>query len=175
MTRIKLNEKAQSMFLEYLKKKKEIISRIQKNLGKLVTESIPNYSTPEPPPIPNNNPSIHDLIIQDLQDRKDFGLQKYGTILQVGNGRKTAVDLHQELLDGVVYSRLLIEENKAIIKALLKMASQYLKTEDDLLFSCHMGAGEDALDILEQLGYVTLMGYTHYAFTQKAIDLMDED
>lgn len=133
-----------------------------------------NYSTPEPLPIPNNNPSIHDLIIQDLQDRKQFGLDKYGTPLQFGNSRKTATDLYQELLDAACYSRLLIEENKALVKALLKMSSQYLKTEDNLLFSCHMGAGEDALDILEQLGYVTLMGYTHYAFTQKAIDLMEE-
>jgi hypothetical protein len=69
-----------------------------------------NYSTPEPHPIANTNPSIHDLVIQDVQDRKAFGLSKYGTILQANNGRKSLIDLYQELLDAACYCRLLIEE-----------------------------------------------------------------
>ena len=70
------------------------------------------YSTPEPPPVPNNNPSIHDLVVADIEDRKQFGLEKYGTLLQAGNGRKGLIDLYQELLDAACYCRLLIEESR---------------------------------------------------------------
>jgi hypothetical protein len=48
--------------------------------------------------------------MQDIQDRKEFGLQKYGQLLQPNNGRKGLVDLYQELLDACCYCRLLIEE-----------------------------------------------------------------
>jgi hypothetical protein len=135
------------------------------------------YSTPEPPPIANNNPSIHDLVIQDMQDRKQFGLDKYGTILQACNGRKTVVDLHQELLDAVVYSRSLIEEQNAIIKALLLMCQQYLSiSKDNDLSHWHMTAGEFTLDLLESLGYVQPNKALPEAwqFTEKAIAMLDD-
>jgi hypothetical protein len=133
------------------------------------------YSTPEPPPKTNDNLSVHDLVIQDMQDRKQFGLDKYGTILQACNGRKTAVDLHQELLDAVVYSRSLIEEQNAIINALLLMAQQYLSiTKDNDLSHWHMTAGEVTLDLLESLGYVEPQERPEFwQFTQKAIELME--
>jgi len=136
------------------------------------------YSTPEPPPKPNNNPSIHDLVIKDMEDRKAFGLEKYGTILQACNGRKTAVDLHQELLDAVVYSRSLIEEQNAIIRALLLMVQQYLSVEQEPGGLSHwfMTAGEFTLDLLESLGYVEPQKERpeFWQFTQKAIELMDD-
>jgi hypothetical protein len=69
-----------------------------------------NYSVPELPPIPNNNPVIHDLVIKDIEDRKEFGFQKYGTFLQAGNGRRSLRDAYQELLDFVVYFRQYLEE-----------------------------------------------------------------
>lgn len=75
-----------------------------------------NLSIPEPAPIPNNRRSIHDLVIEDLEnffidsylvkdvkDRKQFGLDKYGTILQSGNGRNALKDAFQESLDAIVY------------------------------------------------------------------------
>ena len=75
-----------------------------------------NLSIPEPAPMPNNRRSIHDLVIEDLEnffidsylvkdvkDRKQFGLDKYGTILQSGNGRNALKDAFQESLDAIVY------------------------------------------------------------------------
>lgn len=87
-------------------------------------------ATPGPPPVHNDGPSMHDLVIKDLLSRepqwdlsvgsarhlrdqvaedllarKEFGLDKYGTILQIGNGRNFLLDLYQELLDAVVYAR----------------------------------------------------------------------
>ena len=73
-----------------------------------------NYSVPEPTPKANNNPSIHDLVIQDIQDRKNFGLQKYGTTLQAGNGRKGLVDAYQEALDLCCYLKQVIEESLTV-------------------------------------------------------------
>lgn len=62
-------------------------------------------STPEPPPSGGYGPSIHDLVIADIEQRKAFGLAKYGTILQVGDGRRSLVDAYQEALGLAVYLR----------------------------------------------------------------------
>jgi hypothetical protein len=74
-----------------------------------------NLSIPEPAPIPNNSPGVHYLVIDDLdgsrffrliphiEDRRQFGLEKYGTLLQVGNGRDALKDAFQEALDAIVY------------------------------------------------------------------------
>lgn len=59
----------------------------------------------QPPPIPNNSPSIHDLVIADVLARKALGLQKYGTLLQAHNGRKVLQDWYEELLDALCYAK----------------------------------------------------------------------
>jgi len=84
------------------------IVRSEKMTG--ISKPRASYSVPEPKPVPNDNPSIHDLVIADIEDRKKFGVEKYGTLLQAGNGRKSLVDLYQELIDAACYCRLLIEE-----------------------------------------------------------------
>ncbi len=40
----------------------------------------------------------------DLQARAEVGLKKYGTKLRVNNGRKAAVDVYQEVMDGMMYA-----------------------------------------------------------------------
>lgn len=59
----------------------------------------------EPAPVPNEGPSMHDLVIEDMKARKQFGLEKYSTVLQAFNGRKPLKDLYEELLDAVVYAK----------------------------------------------------------------------
>lgn len=63
-------------------------------------------------PIANDGPSMHDLVIEDLRERKAFGLRKYGSLLQAYNGRSGIKDLYDELMDALVYTRQLIEENQ---------------------------------------------------------------
>ena len=65
----------------------------------------------EPLPIPNNNVAIWDLVKQDIEERNQAGIQKYGTPLQAFNGRNPLIDAYQEALDLVVYLRQAIEEN----------------------------------------------------------------
>lgn len=64
----------------------------------------------EPAPLHNDNPSIHDLVIKDMQSRKELGLAKYGTILQAGNGRNALKDAYEEVLDLAMYLKQKLEE-----------------------------------------------------------------
>lgn len=61
-------------------------------------------------PIPNELPQIADLVIADINKRRQHGIQTYGVPLQPMNGRDAMVDLYEELLDGAHYIRQRIEE-----------------------------------------------------------------
>lgn len=63
-----------------------------------------------PMPVPNDGPSMHDLVCADMQQRKQFGLNRYGTLLQAHNGRDALQDAYEEALDLAVYLRQVIEE-----------------------------------------------------------------
>jgi len=82
----------------------------------------------QPLPVPNDGPSMHDLVIADLDrwpeedpairdairgllaDRKRIGLERYGSLLQAHNGRNARRDLLEELADAAVYGRQLQAE-----------------------------------------------------------------
>ncbi len=66
------------------------------------------------PPIKNDKPAIWDLVIADMVHRDRVGRERYGTPLQVNNGRDALRDLFEELLDAVVYCRQLTEEMKCL-------------------------------------------------------------
>lgn len=68
-------------------------------------------SDPQPAPSGNGQPVV-DAVLADVQSRRDFGLQKYGTLLRTHNGRDAAWDLYQELLDAVMYLRQFILERQ---------------------------------------------------------------
>lgn len=74
--------------------------------------TIPDYLNGEPEPIHNEHPSIHDLVIADMEKRKQMGYDKYKTYLQKWNGRKALQDLYEELLDACCYLRQQLEEDK---------------------------------------------------------------
>ena len=81
----------------------------------------------QPLPVPNDGPSMHDLVIADLKawtapreevnavrdillGRKRLGLERYGSLLQAGNGRDWRRDLAEELADAAAYARQGLEE-----------------------------------------------------------------
>jgi hypothetical protein len=81
----------------------------------------------QPLPVANDGPSMHDLVIKDLEcwpesdevlaavrslleERKRIGLERYGALLQANNGRDARRDLLEELADAAVYVRQLEEE-----------------------------------------------------------------
>jgi hypothetical protein len=78
-----------------------------------VADEVDESFSGQPPPRTNDGPSMHDLVIADVEARKAFGLKKYGTLLQAHNGRDALRDLYDELLDAIVYVRQLMEERDA--------------------------------------------------------------
>jgi len=79
----------------------------------------------QPDPIPNGGPSAHDLVkadlahrlqrgidtvMEDQTKRKQYGLDKYNSLLQPFNGRDQLQDAYEEALDLCVYLRMAIEE-----------------------------------------------------------------
>ncbi len=65
----------------------------------------------QPLPVPNDRPDIQSLAIADIVERRQIGIERYGTALQPFNGRSALRDLYEELLDAVMYTRQLIEED----------------------------------------------------------------
>lgn len=63
-------------------------------------------------PTPNDGPSCHDLVIADMEERKQFGLRKYNSLLQPNNGRSFTQDAYEEVLDLAVYLRGKLEEER---------------------------------------------------------------
>lgn len=69
--------------------------------------------TDQDAPIPNDDsPFMQDLVIADVEERKQFGIRKYGVALQAGNGRRMDRDAYEEVLDLAVYLRGLIYERE---------------------------------------------------------------
>jgi ABC-type amino acid transport substrate-binding protein len=79
---------------------------------------------PQPPPQKTDSPEVWPIIVERLEReglddlaelaraRDQFGRQKYGTALQVDNGRDPLADLMQEALDAMAYSRQYYEREK---------------------------------------------------------------
>lgn len=65
-------------------------------------------------PEPTGARSSHDLVIEDMERRKGFGLVKYGTLLQHDSGRNHLLDAYEEVLDLAVYLRSQIEHERAL-------------------------------------------------------------
>lgn len=66
----------------------------------------------QPKPIKNDLPCIQDLVIQDIENRKKVGFERYGTLLKPFNGRSALWDAYFEAVDLVQYLRQLIYEEE---------------------------------------------------------------
>lgn len=66
----------------------------------------------QPPPTPNDSTPVWEMVIADMQERHRIGTERYGTPLQIHNGRDALQDAYEEALDLAVYLRQAIEERK---------------------------------------------------------------
>lgn len=71
------------------------------------------------PPTEGTGPPIVDLVKQDLELRKQVGIETYGRPLQANNGRDALQDAYEEALDLACYLKQAIEERQ-----------QYVTTEE---------------------------------------------
>lgn len=59
-------------------------------------------------------PTIWDQVVEDMKQRDQFGLKKYGRHLEANDGRDTLVDAYEEALDLSVYlKKAIIERDEA--------------------------------------------------------------
>lgn len=91
--------------------------------------TVADYSHGEPPPMDSEGPSMHDLVIADieeymgatsyngfaklqevLRERQEFGIEKYNKPLRANNGRDPLNDLIDELGDALVYCKQFMAE-----------------------------------------------------------------
>lgn len=71
-----------------------------------------DYEHGQPKPVPNNGPSMHTLVIKDIEERREYGLKKYDSLLQTYNGRNFLQDAYEEVQDLIVYLKGSLEEQK---------------------------------------------------------------
>lgn len=64
----------------------------------------------QPAPVKNEHPEVWPIVIEDMQQRHEFGKRKYGVGLQPHNGRDALKDAYEEVLDLAVYLRTTIYE-----------------------------------------------------------------
>lgn len=68
----------------------------------------------QPLPVPNDFPPIADLVIAEIEARRQLGVQRYGTPLQAFNGRDPLQDALDEVLDLAHYlMQLKVERDSA--------------------------------------------------------------
>lgn len=63
------------------------------------------------------------MVIRDLLDRADVGLETYGTLLTAENGRSQLEDAYYEALDLACYLRAEIEWRKKLVGRLSQLSS----------------------------------------------------
>lgn len=61
-------------------------------------------------PTKNDSPYVQDLVIKDIEARKQIGISRYGTALQPFNGRDALQDAYEEAIDLAMYLKQCILE-----------------------------------------------------------------
>ena len=121
-------------------------------------------TTDQPEPKVNERAFVQDLVVNDIEDRKQFGINKYGTALQSGNGRDMLQDAYEEVLDLAIYLRgmkdedhhLLLElqrarkERNALIETCVSLAAPLLWATDGTVSS----AQRHILEYVQRLEYI---------------------
>ena len=73
------------------------------------------------PTVHEGEPYVADLVIQDIEERKQVGIQRYGTPLQAFNGRDVTLDAYEEALDLATYLRQLRLERGQLFLAVQRL------------------------------------------------------
>jgi hypothetical protein len=64
----------------------------------------------QPLPAVNDSPDIQSMVVADIIQRRQVGIERYGTALQAHNGRDMLRDAYEEALDLAIYLRGCLEE-----------------------------------------------------------------
>lgn len=117
---------------------REVTEACEKHRSTFFPEHIPSKVVDQPPPKPGEG-DIWQLVIDDMKERRQVGIDRYGTPLQPFNGRDALVDAYQESLDRIVYLRQKMLEDELTRSAVMDieterdMATAYYKALEDHL------------------------------------------
>jgi hypothetical protein len=89
-----------------------------------VSEPIHDQPAPQP-----STGDVWRLVIDDMEARRELGIERYGTPLQAHNGRDPLVDAYQEALDLAAYLRQAVEERDHSVVRYLT-SPQWFSRED---------------------------------------------
>ena len=64
-------------------------------------------------PVPGRR-DVGPEVLKDIEARIELGKERYGTLLQTHNGRDALVDLYEELMDALMYTKQLMMENEDV-------------------------------------------------------------
>jgi hypothetical protein len=111
-------------------------------------------------PALGNGPSAHDLVIKDVHRyigvprtadaiaeimaaRKEIGLERYGQLLQNGNGRDMLRDAIEEVADALAYTRLLMEKSWGEVNIMQHQAYKSLMNAMKIFVETREGRYDD--------------------------------
>jgi hypothetical protein len=113
----------------------------------LVTRELRRYGYPQT-----------DLVIADIEVRRQVGIARYGTPLQAHNGRDALRDLYEEAMDGTFYARQGLEELGGVSPEAVSTLSREQRRRWQVLYSVYrdlMGAMCSARMLMEEQGAST--------------------
>ena len=90
----------------------------------------------QPAPLASDGPPIVDLVVQDLEERKRIGTERYGMPLRAHNGRDALVDAYQEALDLTVYLRQALQERPTSGAVTAQEEGSVVDVKPDPLLGC---------------------------------------
>lgn len=97
--------------------------------ARAVTRKAHELATPQPAPVGLGTPvypKTLELFFQGLRQRRNFGIEKYGTELRAFNGRDALIDCFQELIDAFQYLTQEYIQREVEKEFLMKCASFFL-------------------------------------------------
>lgn len=97
----------------------------------------------QPTPQPNDREHVQRRAIHELVERYRFGVDKYKTALQTGNGRRMSKDFREEIQDALVYAtgmEMVDEEIGKIVGHLIKLHD---RGEEGTCATCYPEVGAD--------------------------------
>ena len=83
-----------------------------------------NLNQEQAPPTQGTGPDCWELVLADMAERRQVGIEKYGKPLRPDNGRDALVDAYQEALDLCVYLRAAIEQRKELEAELQRLREE---------------------------------------------------
>lgn len=87
----------------------------RKQMEREADEAIKNLATRlQPTPKATESPDCWLLVMEDMKDRREFGLAKYGVPVRHDSGRDPLADAYQEVLDLAVYLRAEIQRRRDV-------------------------------------------------------------